>query len=248
MAAARSAAACPAGSAGPVRAVAGSPSYNRGAARRLGFMRASLMVGGAVVVLLVGFGFGWIVAATGGGREADPASLTDLERGFRGTDAERRSRGLLHHRGSGAPGRQPGALRNRARDQARRRRGPLALRRAPRLRQRGRHPAGGRADRLGRRHADGRHHRLRDPGAGGRVRRPRRVLRRALRRHLGPRPVRRADVRHDPARWTELPGSPRPVARARGGSRSTVHVGCRSSITFACGRGTAASAGGARPW
>ena len=39
------------------------PSYNRGAARRLGFMKASLMVGGAVVVLLVGFGFGWIVAA-----------------------------------------------------------------------------------------------------------------------------------------------------------------------------------------
>jgi hypothetical protein len=45
-------------------------------------MKASLMVGGAVVVLLVGFGFGWIVAATGGGREADPASLTDLERDF----------------------------------------------------------------------------------------------------------------------------------------------------------------------
>ena len=34
------------------------------------------------VVLIVVFGLGWLTAATGRGQEADPASLTDLEREF----------------------------------------------------------------------------------------------------------------------------------------------------------------------
>ncbi len=36
----------------------------------------------AGVVLIVVFGLGWLTAATGAGQEADPASLTDLEREF----------------------------------------------------------------------------------------------------------------------------------------------------------------------
>ncbi len=36
----------------------------------------------AGVGLLLVFGLGWLTAATGAGREADPASLTDLERDF----------------------------------------------------------------------------------------------------------------------------------------------------------------------
>ncbi len=45
-------------------------------------MKASLKLAGALVVLLVTFGLGWLLAATGAGRAADPASLTDLERSF----------------------------------------------------------------------------------------------------------------------------------------------------------------------
>ena len=41
---------------------------------------AKIAAAGAVLILV--FGLGWITAATGRGQEADPASLTDLEREF----------------------------------------------------------------------------------------------------------------------------------------------------------------------
>ncbi len=43
---------------------------------------AAFKVAAAVVTLLVVFGLGWLTATTGRGQEADPASLTDLEREF----------------------------------------------------------------------------------------------------------------------------------------------------------------------
>ncbi len=45
-------------------------------------MKRALKVIGALIVLLVAVGVGWLLAASGAGRAADPASLTDLERGF----------------------------------------------------------------------------------------------------------------------------------------------------------------------
>lgn len=46
-------------------------------------MKASLMVAGAVLLLVVGYAIGSVAGGFGVGRaEADPASLTDLERGF----------------------------------------------------------------------------------------------------------------------------------------------------------------------
>ena len=39
-------------------------------------------IAAAGAVLIVVFGLGWLTAATGRGQEADPASLTDLEREF----------------------------------------------------------------------------------------------------------------------------------------------------------------------
>ena len=42
----------------------------------------ALKVAAAGVVLALVFGLGWLTAATGRGQEADPASLTDLEREF----------------------------------------------------------------------------------------------------------------------------------------------------------------------
>ena len=43
---------------------------------------AVLKLAAAGVVLILVFGLGWFTAATGRGQEADPASLTDLEREF----------------------------------------------------------------------------------------------------------------------------------------------------------------------
>ena len=43
---------------------------------------AILKLAAAGVVLIAVFGLGWLTAATGRGQEADPASLTDLEREF----------------------------------------------------------------------------------------------------------------------------------------------------------------------
>ena len=43
---------------------------------------AVMKVAVAGAVLIVVFGLGWLTAATGAGQEADPASLTDLEREF----------------------------------------------------------------------------------------------------------------------------------------------------------------------
>jgi hypothetical protein len=43
---------------------------------------AVMKIAAAGVVLIVVFGLGWLTAATGRGQEADPASLTDLEREF----------------------------------------------------------------------------------------------------------------------------------------------------------------------
>lgn len=43
---------------------------------------AVLKLAAAAAVLILVFGLGWITAATGRGQEADPASLTDLEREF----------------------------------------------------------------------------------------------------------------------------------------------------------------------
>jgi len=45
-------------------------------------MRNALKGIGALAVVLVAGGIGWSLAATGVGRAADPASLTDLERAF----------------------------------------------------------------------------------------------------------------------------------------------------------------------
>ena len=45
-------------------------------------MRTALKGIGALAVLLVAVGIGWAFAATGVGRAADPASLTDRERAF----------------------------------------------------------------------------------------------------------------------------------------------------------------------
>ena len=45
-------------------------------------MRKTLKAIGALAVLLVAVGIGWFLAATGVGRAADPASLTELERAF----------------------------------------------------------------------------------------------------------------------------------------------------------------------
>ncbi len=45
-------------------------------------MRSALKGIGALAVLLVAVGIGWLLAATGVGRAADVASLTDLERTF----------------------------------------------------------------------------------------------------------------------------------------------------------------------
>ena len=45
-------------------------------------MKGSLKLAGALVVMLVMFALGWVVATTGTGQAADPASLTDLERTF----------------------------------------------------------------------------------------------------------------------------------------------------------------------
>ena len=45
-------------------------------------MKRAVMLGGALVVLLATFGIGWLVSASGAGRAADPASLSDLERAF----------------------------------------------------------------------------------------------------------------------------------------------------------------------
>ena len=71
-------------------------------------MKRALKVIGALIVLLVAVGVGWLLAASGAGRAADPASLTDLERGF----AQRMQNVALegqivepefHHRRTGAP-------------------------------------------------------------------------------------------------------------------------------------------------
>ena len=43
---------------------------------------AVLKLAAAAAVLILVFGLGWLTAATGRGQEADPASLTDLEREF----------------------------------------------------------------------------------------------------------------------------------------------------------------------
>ncbi len=43
---------------------------------------AAAKIAAAGLVLALVFGLGWLTAATGTGREADPASLTDLERDF----------------------------------------------------------------------------------------------------------------------------------------------------------------------
>ncbi len=45
-------------------------------------MKGALKIGGGVVVVLLALGTGWLLGATGSGRAADPASLTDLEREF----------------------------------------------------------------------------------------------------------------------------------------------------------------------
>ena len=45
-------------------------------------MRSALKGVGALAVLLVAVGIGWLLAATGVGRAVDSASLTDLERAF----------------------------------------------------------------------------------------------------------------------------------------------------------------------
>ncbi len=45
-------------------------------------MRRAVTLGGAIVILLGTFGLGWLTSATGAGRAADPASLSDLERDF----------------------------------------------------------------------------------------------------------------------------------------------------------------------
>ncbi len=45
-------------------------------------MKGALKIGGGAVVVLVALGAGWLLGATGSGRAADPASLTDLEREF----------------------------------------------------------------------------------------------------------------------------------------------------------------------
>jgi len=45
-------------------------------------MKMPLKIVSCAVVLLITFGFGWFLAARGTGQEADPASLTDLERAF----------------------------------------------------------------------------------------------------------------------------------------------------------------------
>ena len=45
-------------------------------------MNAVTKIAAAGVVLAAVFGLGWLTAATGTGQEADPASLTDLEREF----------------------------------------------------------------------------------------------------------------------------------------------------------------------
>ena len=45
-------------------------------------MKSVLKVIGGLIVLLVAVGVGWLLAASGAGRAADPASLTELERVF----------------------------------------------------------------------------------------------------------------------------------------------------------------------
>ena len=45
-------------------------------------MKSALKVIGALIVLLVAVGVGWLLAASGAGRAADPASLNELERAF----------------------------------------------------------------------------------------------------------------------------------------------------------------------
>ena len=45
-------------------------------------MKRPLKLVGAVVVMVVMFGLGWFMAATGAGRAAAPESLTELERAF----------------------------------------------------------------------------------------------------------------------------------------------------------------------
>ena len=45
-------------------------------------MNAVTKIAAAGVVLAAVFGLGWLTAATGTGQEADPASITDLEREF----------------------------------------------------------------------------------------------------------------------------------------------------------------------
>ena len=45
-------------------------------------MKSVLKVIGRFIVLLVAVGVGWLLAASGAGRAADPASLTELERVF----------------------------------------------------------------------------------------------------------------------------------------------------------------------
>ena len=45
-------------------------------------MKRALKVIAALIVLLVAVGVGWLLAASGVGRAADPASLNELERAF----------------------------------------------------------------------------------------------------------------------------------------------------------------------
>lgn len=45
-------------------------------------MKRATLLGGALVVLSLTFGLGWFASATGAGRTADPATLSDLERDF----------------------------------------------------------------------------------------------------------------------------------------------------------------------
>ena len=45
-------------------------------------MRRALTVAALVVLVLIAFALGWVVAITGAGQAVDPASLTDLERAF----------------------------------------------------------------------------------------------------------------------------------------------------------------------
>ncbi len=88
-------------------------------------MRSALKGIGALAVLLVAVGIGWLLAATGVGRAADVASLTDLERTF----AERMQNVALEGHFTIEGREQPGALRDLQGHKAGRR--PVAFRRPP---------------------------------------------------------------------------------------------------------------------